>query len=243
MKSGKGKFDIKFLDAPLCSIGKAEAIKAQIAVENLPIKYVISSPLARTLETTKLVFENHPQRKLIQVIVNPLIRECLANPDDIPNWTLKYQKEKYNTNSELNYNFGMLETMHPGLYFLDTVESELKNSIMDKLKVVGEEKYPEVIVEMMLEKYNTGLRHHKHLESNANGRKRGKLFLEWLQNFIKEKSIKSNEVAVVSHMAFIQCMATQSLNEDGKPVYPIVPNAEPFEINIDEVLKYHESPS
>jgi len=236
IKSVKGKFDIKFLDVPLCAMGRAEAEAAQKVVSKLPIKYIISSPLKRALETTNIIFARHPQEKEIKVIVHPMIRECISNPDDIPDWTLKNLKEKYKIESKMSYDFTMLEVLHPALYFLDTLQPELKETVMEKLKVVGEDKYAEVLVELMVEKYNSAPKHHKRFESNANGRKRGKLFLEWLKKFIEEKELKENEIAVVTHYCYLQCLAAKEFDKNGKPVYPAIPNAKPFVLDIDELL-------
>eukprot|EP01022_Parablepharisma_sp_SALTPOND_P033610 TRINITY_DN89132_c0_g1_i1.p1 TRINITY_DN89132_c0_g1~~TRINITY_DN89132_c0_g1_i1.p1 ORF type:complete len:313 (+),score=35.41 TRINITY_DN89132_c0_g1_i1:96-941(+) len=240
VKSATGKFDAKFLDAPLCSLGESQALAAQSIMAAMPVKYVIVSPLERALETARIIFSTHPLKADIQFIVHPMIRECITNPDDIPNWTLKMQKEKYATRSGLKYDFGMLEKLHPGMYFLETVEEELKELAMGRIKDMGEEEYQKVMIELMTEKWQVAPKHHKYLESYSNARKRAKAFLEWLREFIKEKQVKASEIVVVSHMTFLQCLAAKEFDDRGIPVYPIVPNAQPFEIDIDELLtKYY----
>lgn len=239
LKSAGKLLDIKFLDAPLCQMGRFQAEASQSLVAQLPIKFIISSPLARTLETTQIAFDKHAYKEKIEVIVHPLIRECLASSDDIPRWTLSTQREKYERNGGLNYNFGMLESMHSGLYFLETVEPEVKELVTKELSVFGEEKYPEVIINLMENKARAISKKNEYMESFSNTRKRAKSFLFWLKEFIKEKQIQPNEVAVVTHMYFLQCLAAKKFNEDGAPIYPTVPNAIPFQMDIDELLEYY----
>eukprot|EP00826_Nyctotherus_ovalis_P015527 TRINITY_DN14428_c0_g1_i1.p1 TRINITY_DN14428_c0_g1~~TRINITY_DN14428_c0_g1_i1.p1 ORF type:complete len:300 (+),score=29.64 TRINITY_DN14428_c0_g1_i1:128-1027(+) len=237
IKSTRKAFDLKFLDAPLCQRGRLQAQKSQQLVANLPIKYIISSPLARSLETTKIAFDKHMHKNKMEVIVHPLIRECLSNSDDIPKWTLTTQRDKYDDDKGLHFNFRMLEPMHSGLYFLETVQPELKEQVKKELRVVGEEKYPEVLIKLMEAKAKLTKNKRIYVESFANTRQRAKLFLVWLNEFMKRESLTPNEVAVVTHMYFLQCLAAKKFDEDGAPVYPTVPNAVPFQIDVEELLR------
>jgi broad specificity phosphatase PhoE len=239
LKSAHNLSDIKFLDAPLCQIGRTQAEASQNIVAQLPIKYVITSPLARTLETTQIVFDKHVYKNNIEVIVHPLIRECLTSSDDIPKWTLITQREKYEREGGLNYNFSMLESMHKGLYFLESVEPELKKLVTKELGIFGEDKYPEILIKLMEDKARLVDNKHEYVESFTNTRKRAKSFLVWLKKFMKEKQVKPSEIAVVTHMYFLQCLAAKKFNIDGTPIYPAVANAMPFQIDIDELLKYY----
>jgi len=239
LKSAENLSDIKFLDAPLCQIGRTQAKASQSIVAQLPIKYIITSPLARTLETTQILFDKHMYKNDIEVIVHPLIRECLASSDDIPEWTLITQREKYVREGGLNYNFTMLESMHKGLYFLESVEPELKEFVTKELEIFGEDKYPQVLIKLMENKARLVNNKHEYVESFSNTRKRAKSFLVWLKEFIKEKKINPSEVAVITHMYFLQCLAAKKFNEDGTPIYPTVANAIPFQIDIDELLKHY----
>lgn len=239
LKSAGNLSDMKFLDAPLSEMGRNQAKASQSIVAKLPIKYVICSPLARTLETAQIVFDKHTHKNDIEVIVHPLIRECLASSDDIPKWTLATQREKYERKEGLHFNFKMLESMHSALYFLESVEPELKELVTKEVDVLGVDKYPEVLISLMEAKARLNSDKHEYFESFSNTRKRANTFLIWLKNFIKEKQIKANEVAVVTHMYFLQCLAAKQFTEEGAPVYPNVPNAIPFQIDIDELLKLY----
>ena len=111
VKSINGRFDVKFLDAALTRLGVSQAIDAQPIMSKIPIKYVITSPLRRTLETTRIIFANHPNKEQILIIVNPIILECMEDPGDIPNWTLKTWKPKYD-DCGLNYDFRMMSKIN-----------------------------------------------------------------------------------------------------------------------------------
>ena len=237
-KSTKDNFDINIIDAPLCELGRSQAKESQNLMMKIPIKYIICSPLERTLETAKILFENHPNKNKIEVIVNPMIRECLTCPDDIPKWTLKRLPGIYESYNEMKFNFSMMNSMHPGLWFFDSVDPELKEVVMKEIKVVGEDKYPEILIKLINEKKKTGPKYH-YIESYQNCRKRAKIFLDWLKELIKEKELKPNEVIVVSHMTFLQCLAAKRFDDQGIPDYPSVNNVQPFEIDIDDLLKFY----
>ena len=48
--------------------------------------------------------------------------------------------------------------------------------------------------------------------------------------------MKPEEIAVVSHSIFLACLAATELTEYGKPVYPAVLNAKPFQLDIEKLL-------
>ena len=204
-----GRFDVKFLDAALTRLGVSQAIDAQPIMSKIPIKYVITSPLRRTLETTRIIFANHPNKEQILIIVNPIILECMEDPGDIPNWTLKTWKPKYD-DCGLNYDFSMMSKINLGLYFLENFDYEAKEAIANRIKMEGEQKYPEVISNMMNERRRTKPKHYRRIESYENVRRRAKIFLDWIKKFAEEKHVKLNEIAVVTHSKFIRWTPNRS---------------------------------
>ncbi len=245
-----GRLDLKYLDARLSSKGIAQARAAQALVSKIPVKYVIVSPLARTLDTARIMFEAHPLRDHITFLVHPMIRECLEGPDDIPFWSLKTQKPKYvgNKDCPLNYDFSMMEEFeHPGTFFLETADPGLKEAVMKRVAIEGEEKYPDIMVGMIealwdpreKAKVPPDKSEYPGLESRQNARKRAHSFLVWLSRFMEERKLRPEEVVVVSHCRFLMCLAAQKFNAKGEPDYPHIENARPFQLDINELMKHY----
>ncbi|MDR3549277.1 MAG: histidine phosphatase family protein [Candidatus Pacebacteria bacterium] len=244
-----GRFDLKFLDARLSSKGIAQAKAAQTLANKIPAKYVIVSPLARTLDTARIMFETHPHSDNIKFLVHPVIRECFEGPDDVPFWSLKTQKPKYvgNKDCPLNYDFSMMEGFdHPGMFFLETADPAVKEAVMKRVATEGEDKYPDIMVGMLSDLWDAkekakaqGKRVYPGLETRTNARKRARSFLVWLSRFIEEKKVKPEEVVVVTHSSFLMCLAAQKFNADGEPDYPCVENAKPFQLDINELMKHY----
>eukprot|EP00826_Nyctotherus_ovalis_P023975 TRINITY_DN1847_c0_g2_i1.p1 TRINITY_DN1847_c0_g2~~TRINITY_DN1847_c0_g2_i1.p1 ORF type:complete len:303 (+),score=45.29 TRINITY_DN1847_c0_g2_i1:60-968(+) len=228
-----------FIDSPLCQLGKTQAITARDIVCKLPIKFVIVSPLRRTLETAKLMFETHPNKEKIEVVVNPVIRECLMYPDSIPSWTLRDRRKEYENCSDLKFDFGMMEGMEDSTYFLETMDPETQTTLKKYIDSSPKDEYDKALLNLMAETYEGRHGGNIFLESHANGRRRAKIFLQWLKNFMAEKQVVKGEIAVVTHMLFLKCLAAKSFKSGGAPVYPSIENAKPFEIDIDEVLSYY----
>jgi len=239
LESAKGYFDRAFIDVSLCHFGESQSIAARSIVEKLPLKYVIVSPLKRALQTAKLMFETHPNRKNMKFIVNPHIRELIMYPDAIPSWTLRDKAKEYENCGDLKFDFGMIKPMEDHSYFLETMDPKIQKRIKTHLDSSPKDKYDEALLDLMIETYQGKHGKEKFLESYADGRRRAKVFLDWLKNFIEEKQAKEGEIAVVTHVLFLQSLAAKDFDRNGRPIYPEVENATPFEIDINEVLKYY----
>ena len=64
-------------DSPLSQLGMTQCQVTSELVNNLDIGVVLVSPLERALQTTQLVFKNHPKYDSIKFVVTPLLRERL----------------------------------------------------------------------------------------------------------------------------------------------------------------------
>lgn len=227
------KHDAALMDPILSHKGELQAIAAQSLMNTLPVKYVFVSPLHRTLETCRLLFDTHPKKEAINFIVHPMIREVMNNPDDIPLWTL----DKY-PNEYQNYDFSLIENHpRPYTYFLDTIDKEVNETVSRRLALEGESEYPRIMLEYMVQKWKTGVTHYKKVESYENGRRRGIEFCKWLKAFMEEKGVKPEEVVVVAHSVFLRCLVATEFTDYKKPIYHCVKNADPFKFDIESLFE------
>ena len=232
------KFDGKLVDPVLSHFGVSQCLAAQPLVSQLPIRYVLVSPLHRTLETARLLFEKHPKRSTIEFVVLPLIREVIANPDDIPAFTLARQKETYASLPDFHYNFDLVENSGSGdLYFMETMDKEVQEEIVTKTKREGMAHYVDIILSTMRRRWLVNGKHKKKLESFENGRHRGQTFAHWVINdFAREKGVSGNEIMVVTHSVFLRQLISQDFNEYGKGLCTQVKNAEPFLFDLNSII-------
>ena len=229
------KFDGKLVDPVLSRFGIAQCLAAQALINQLQIRYVLVSPLHRTLETARLLFDKHPKKTTIEFIVLPIIREVIANPDDIPVFTLARQKERYTALTDLHFNFDLVEG--GDAYFLDTMDGEVQERLGERLKREGTEHYVDATLDTMRQRWLTNGKHKKKLESFPNGRRRGHMFAQWVVNdFAKEKGVALNEIMVVTHSVFLRQLISQEFNEYGKGLCTQVKNAEPFLFNLNSII-------
>jgi broad specificity phosphatase PhoE len=234
------KFDSNLVDPFLSHIGINQSIAAQPTINQLPIKYVLVSPIHRTLETASLLFETHPNRGSIKFIVLPLIREIMANPDDIPAFTLNRLKDKYESHKDLHFDFSLVEnSRNKLLYFLETMDEEVRDRVLDEVHRSKEEEYINIMLNVMRDKWIHLPHHKKKIESFDNGRKRGHNFSQWVtQEFMREKGVSGNEIMVVSHSVFLSHLVAQEFNDYGKAVCPKIKNAEPFLFDLNTVIPF-----
>jgi broad specificity phosphatase PhoE len=229
------KFDGKLVDPVLSHFGVAQCLAAQPLINQLSIRYVLVSPLHRTLETARLLFEKHPKRTTIEFIVLPIIREVLANPDDIPAFTIARQKERYTTLTDLHYKFDLVEGGEA--FYLETMDSEVQEELGARLKREGTQHYVEASLDVMRQRWLTRGKHKKKLESFLNGRKRCHTFAQWAVNeFAKEKGVALSEVMIVTHSVFLRQLVSQEFNEYGKGMCVQIKNADPFLFNLNSII-------
>ena len=234
------KFDSKLVDPVLSHIGVAQSIAAQPTINSLPIKYVLVSPIQRTLETARLLFDTHPDKANIQFIVLPLIREIMANPDDIPCFTLNKMKPMYEALDGFHFDFSLIErSRSKNLYFLETMDKASRDKVLEETMKNGEENYPELMLKVMREKWQTSHIHKKKIESFNNGRKRCHDFAKYVtEEFMKEKGVSGENIMVVSHSVYLSHLVAQSFNDYGKAVCPKIPNAVPFLFDLNTIKPF-----
>ncbi len=222
VKAIEGKFDARFVDAPLTRLGEKQCVEAQRVMDSILIKYVLVSPLLRTLETARIVFSSHPLRSNMKFIVHPLLRECLSGPDDIPSGQ--------SVAKGFDYDFTLLGG-HPQSFFVSSLDQEVRTVLEKRIAAEGESKCQAIVIEMMRHKFaETEKGQCRKLESLDNVRKRVALFLKWLAEFVKERKVKYEEVAVVSHSIILSCWRAEGkVDSEGKPDCDPIFNAVPLQ--------------
>ncbi|MCJ2052703.1 histidine phosphatase family protein [Methylobacterium sp. J-070] len=76
-----GRGDPGLLDARLTPRGEAQAREARERLREIPFELVVVSPLTRAIETTAILFGDHPSRP--RVLVEVLHRECQESSCDV----------------------------------------------------------------------------------------------------------------------------------------------------------------
>ncbi len=234
------KFDSKLVDPVLSHFGVSQAVAAQSTINTLPIKYVIVSPLQRTLETARLLFEKHPDLPRIQFVVNPMPREIMANPDDIPCFTLERMRPKYTAIKDFRFDFKMVDESRSGdLYFLETMDKPVRDQVTAEVATEGTDKYVDIMLRTMRWKWSHNPQHKKKIESFENGRRRCQDFVRWLTDeFVPQTGASLKEIMVVTHSVYLSHLVAQEFNDYGKAVCPKIPNAVPFLFDLNKVVPF-----
>jgi len=238
--SVENKFDGKLVDPVLSHIGVNQSTAAQSLVNVLPIQYVLVSPIQRTLETARLMFATHPNLPNIRFVVLPIIREIMANPDDIPCFTLDRMKKKYTSLPNYSFDFDLVENSRSkSLYFLETMDKWVEERVSAEVAVEGEQNYVDIMLRTMREKWAHSQKHGKKIESFENGRKRCHTFAQWVANeFMEETGVDGGNIMVVSHSVFISHLVAQEFNDYGKAVCPKIQNAKPFLFDLNTIIPF-----
>mmetsp|Transcript_6853 Transcript_6853/g.12450 ORF Transcript_6853/g.12450 Transcript_6853/m.12450 type:complete len:239 (+) Transcript_6853:3469-4185(+) len=84
VKGHPERWNLAYLDAPLCPVGIQQALDGRAAAHAVSFSKVFVSPMRRALETAKILFEGHPSNP--KLIVHPVLTERLNNANDLPNW-------------------------------------------------------------------------------------------------------------------------------------------------------------
>ena len=92
------------IDCSLTELGIQECLKAGQHALKIPFEEVWISPLRRTLETAFHIFKNHPNFGSIKFKVEPLLREKIRVPPDMPSRHLVAEgfQELFNGNLDLS---------------------------------------------------------------------------------------------------------------------------------------------
>jgi len=213
------------VDAKLHPKGIEQSIEAQKNVNDKNICYVFVSPLLRALETSQLMFANHPNLGKIKFIVHPLLAEILKNANDIPNHTLKELRPKLEGLEKYKFDFSLFDSLSkPDLYYLLYLDNPIKEQLIKRIEEAKEDEIDIVLEAMRSAKGN--------IENDFNLANRIKLFKDYLLEFIKVNVKAEEEVAVVTHSEVITHVFAKEFDEAGKPKFMDMLNCEIFQYQL-----------
>ncbi len=227
----ESKFDPQAADPPLSLRGREQLLAIGAQYQSAPVKFVFVSPLRRTLDTCRAIFDAHPCRKEIRFFVHPLIREALNNANDIPG-EIDHAKAEFGEAYDFDTYFKQFK--EPRLHFLYTLNSPDRETLLKEVEGRGTD-YRSAVTEAQKRKLASNPPHHRKLETYKNLRERAVQFAGFLRGFIKEKGLRAEEVAVVSHCNMIGYSQATVFNENGKAAFKSVPNCSYALIDIEKV--------
>ena len=210
-------FSTKLADSKLSSEGISQCSKAAPKYHDLPIKCIFVSPLKKALETTALLFKDHPLRSQMKIIVHPLVTEMFSGCNEI-SCPLSEKREYY---EKQGFDFSLLDSYeNPDLYFLYDLNKPESEEILHEIKTCNKvASYVEILANIVRAKDMTEITRHKKPENYVNVRKRAKMFAEYAVKFCEENKLQSGEVAVVSHEVFIGHSLATDFNYYSKAIF------------------------
>ena len=107
-KGSKIKFDINYLDGHLNTNGEKQAEKSSNIFNNIDIEAIYVSPLYRTLESAYILFQNHPKKNNIQLIVHPLLTEVVSSMNNFTD-DIDTKKSIYKEKSEIKVDWSLFD--------------------------------------------------------------------------------------------------------------------------------------
>jgi len=205
------KFDYGLIDCSISDLGRTQCAEAAEKVKSINVKFVISSPLRRCLETTRLIFKDHPNKP--KIVVWPVVKEMLLSACDCSD-DLETIKKEY-----ADCDFSMVDALpHPELWIVHMLKNEtLVNEIFDELF----RKYPDKQEAYKNAKFflTDKLKHSypSLVETWMDINQRVLEAREQLKPIVKE--LKDDEsLIVVTHSRFLESLSAESYAENGEPV-------------------------
>ena len=232
----KDKMDVRLADPDLHKKGIAQAEKAQEKINKMNVRYVFVSPLKRTLDTCRGLFGTYPKKKDLIIKVNPLVRELLGSPCDVPVDTLTSRKRDY---EPLGYDFSQLEKYEKkDLFFLYNMNSPEKERLFEAINKEPSKPYVQVIAEVMKKFRKEQKKGNRKIESFVNARERAVEFAQFLVNFIPTAGLgESDDIVIVTHSLFISYCTATYWTPDGTLSVGSIPHSEPIAFDYNWILK------
>jgi len=219
-------FDKNYADPILTKLGQQQAEVGAEFVKDKNIKYVISSPMKRTIQTASIIFKDHTSKP--KFLVHPLFREHIhyscdvASPVDILEETFSDLELDWT----LMKNFEDRDLWHITDFFDETTRNELLEEI--KKKAQTPEEIRKIVGEVMMEKSKG--QHPKPLESYDVLAKRIEKAKEELKQLVREVG-PDESIAIVAHWAFLRYFTSTRFGEKLNPL-------DGYDFRNCEVLEY-----
>ena len=209
------KGDMKYIDGHLNASGEIQAIKSSKKFKSLNIEDVYVSPLFRALQTSTLIFNNHPNKKNIIMHVHPLLTEVVSSVNNFT-WNIEDTKKIFNMNSEIKVDWTFFDNEFK-------TPKEQNFFYLNYVDLLSAQKYQE-IKKKLYDSYGTD-------KVKSNVGELGKLIVELKMNriesldhiferavsfkkFLKEKfkntmNDASKKIVIISHLCFGQMFTSR----------------------------------
>ena len=211
---------VKYIDTQLHEQGIQECLTLQSSLNEFNIQYVFTSPLLRSMETTKLVLLAHPNRNNIRIIVHPLLIEFLSASNDFPQ-NLEETRKRYEGIPELNFDFHLFDGYEiPEQFYMEYLKEENREIIKNLMgKTPGDKAFVDYVLMAYKQIYP------EKLEETDNPRIRLDKFLLYMQNFMQEAGITgAQDILIVTHSRLMKLLLQRQFPEKDITKL-VVPNA------------------
>jgi len=205
------KFDYNLIDCGISELGKKQCEESAEKVKDLNVKFVISSPLRRCLQTTQETFKNHKNKP--KVVVWPIVKEMLLSGCDVSDDLATIKKEFPDCD------WSLVDALpHPELWLVhmlknETIVAEIFEELFAKYPTKEEAyKNAKIFLTDKLKHTYPAL-----VESLMDINQRTLEARETLKPLVKEL-VGDEVIVVVSHSRFLEAFCCESFNEAGEPV-------------------------
>ena len=200
----------EYIDCPLTENGKQQAKNCQSLFNSFDIEQIFVSPLYRALQTASILFENHPNKKNINIKIHPLLTEIVSG---VHNFTYEIQKHKleFNENSNIKFDWSIFDEYYNTailqdlffLNFIDRLNDQEKKEQFDKIYFkYGKNEIKESVANLSKYVVEKNIKYH---ESVYHLFLRNIEFKNFLKKNFKNDNVNNNKkIIVVTHNCF--CM-------------------------------------
>lgn len=209
----------ELIDAGITDLGRQQcAESALINAERLKkVKLVLVSPMNRALETADLMFNKHLYDTIggerPKFVIVPDMHEVLESCCDIPlgskEKAVKYPNWDFTEMLEIEKKLGFI-------WFSETMFNQRSRKLIReevaKSAAEGDLQKAYRVVDVLREHLPA------YLESGPDLFFRSRRFISWFWNFVKDKGLKAEEIALVGHSAYFETLSATEFNEQNEPL-------------------------
>eukprot|EP01017_Pseudomicrothorax_dubius_P046102 TRINITY_DN8074_c0_g1_i1.p1 TRINITY_DN8074_c0_g1~~TRINITY_DN8074_c0_g1_i1.p1 ORF type:complete len:267 (+),score=49.94 TRINITY_DN8074_c0_g1_i1:94-894(+) len=205
------KFDLNLVDCGISPEGEEQSKRAAEQLKDQKIRIVFTSPLRRCLQTTRIIFDNHPDKP--RVVVLPALKEILSSSCDIGS-DIKALELEYP-----DYDFRGFESYEiPSLWYLYEIQREEHTSAVTralKEKFPTEDLTADIVAPVVTQYLKSMYPEAVETQKDINARVlRAKDYLRKQPEFEEE-----GKAVVVAHSRFLEAFTASGFEEEnGAPI-------------------------
>lgn len=206
--------DQNIVDAPITDLGVDQCRTLRVSARETldKVKVVLVSPMLRTLQTMRYVFDSTNTSENHRFLVHPGLRERWESQCDIPGKTIANRAE-FNE-ADFSLMKGLLEK-YGHKWFVAALFNPVKREKLEKYLVDIDSEDPEVINERAIDYMKDLLP--DYVEDFRDFYQRIFEFKFWLQDFIQEGGYNDGEIAVVAHSKALTFLTGSDFGENCWP--------------------------